>query len=60
MLHTAPEEHSEGLESLLDFEMKFLKLSCLILSTEQIEGKFRLFAIIPEGALLISPLVSEL
>ena len=53
MAPTVPGIGSMGCESLENFEIKCVKCSCLILSTELIEGNFRSFAIIPERAFLI-------
>ena len=41
-----------GLGSLQEFKIKCVKCCCLILSTEQNEGNFRSFTIIPERAFL--------
>ena len=49
-----------GLESLQNFKIKFVKCYCLILSTKQIKGNLRTFAMIPKRTLLVLLLFSEL
>ena len=49
---------SIGLESLQNLKIRCVESECLILSSENIEGNFKFFAIIPEKAFLISLLFS--